>query len=111
MNINPFDILKNAQKMQEQMGNIQEKMASIIETGAAGGGLVEIDLNGKMELIAVRIAPQAVEGAQTGFADTEFLQDLILSAFNDGMNKVKERIGSEFGAMAGLNLPGFPGMQ
>jgi len=106
MNINPFDILKNAQKMQEQMGNIQEKMANIVETGAAGGGLVEIDLNGKMEITSVRIAPQAVEGA-----DTEFLQDLILSAFNDGMTKVKERIGSEFGAMAGLNLPGFPGMQ
>ncbi|MCL2174701.1 MAG: YbaB/EbfC family nucleoid-associated protein [Treponema sp.] len=105
MNINPFDLLKNAQKMQEQMNGFQEKLAGITATGHAGGGLVEVDLNGKIELIAVRIAPQAMEGA-----DTEMLQDLILAAFNDGMSKVKEEIGSEVGAMAGINLPGFPGL-
>jgi len=104
MNINPFDLLKNAQKMQEQMNGFQEKLAAITATGAAGGGLVEVDLNGKLELIAVRIAPEAMEGA-----DTEMLQDLILSAFNDGMSKVKEVIGSEVGAMTGLNIPGLTG--
>jgi len=104
MNINPFDLLKNAQKMQEQMNGFQEKLANITASGAAGGGLVEVDMNGKLELIAVRIAPEAMEGA-----DTEMLEDLILSAFNDGLFKVKEKINSEVGAMAGLNIPGFPG--
>jgi hypothetical protein len=104
MNINPFDLLKNAQKMQEQMNSFQEKLAEITATGAAGGGLVEVDLNGKLELIAVRIAPQMMDGA-----DTELLQDLIVAAFNDGLSKVKEEIGSEVGAMTGLNIPGFPG--
>ena len=103
MNINPFDLLKNAQKMQEQMNGFQEKLANITVTGAAGGGLVEVDLNGKLELNAVRIAPQAMEGA-----DTEMLQDLILAAFNDGLTKVKEEIGSEVGAMTGIQMPGFP---
>jgi hypothetical protein len=105
MNINPFDLLKNAQKMQEQMNGFQEKLASITATGAAGGGLVEIDVNGKLELIAVRIAPEAMDGA-----DVEMLQDLILAAFNDGMSKVKDEIGNEVGVMTGgLNIPGFPG--
>jgi len=103
MNINPFDLLKNAQKIQEQMNGFQEKLANISATGAAGGGLIEVDLNGKLELLAVRIAPQAMEGS-----DTEMLQDLILAAFNDGMSKVKEEIGSEVGSMTGLNIPGFP---
>jgi len=102
MNINPFDLLKNAQKIQEQMNGFQEKLGDITATGAAGGGLVEIDLNGKLELLAVRIAPQAMD-------DAEMLQDLIVAAFNDGMSKVKQEIGSEVGSMAGINIPGFPG--
>ena len=112
MNINPFDILKNAQKLQEQMSGFQEKLGVITATGAAGGGLVEIDVNGKLEVIAVRIAPQAMEGA-----DVEMLQDLIMAAFTDGLAKVKERISGEAAAMTGglippggLNIPGFPGV-
>jgi len=105
MNINPFDILKNAQKIQEQMNGFQEKLGAIISTGSAGAGMVEIDINGKMEVLAVRIAPQTID-----CGDIEMLQDLILAAFTDGMAKVKEAIGSEVGAMTGgMNLTGFPG--
>jgi hypothetical protein len=104
MNVNPFDILKNAQKIQEQMSGFQEKLGFITATGASGGGLVEIDINGKLELTAVRIAPETM-------TDTEMLQDLIMAAFADGMAKVKEAIGSEVGSMAGgMNIPGFPGV-
>jgi len=104
MNINPFDILKNAQKIQEQMSGFQEKLGGVTAVGASGGGLVEIELNGKMELIAVRIAPEAL-------GDVEMLQDLIIAAFNDGMAKMKETINREVGVMTGgLNLPGFPGV-
>ncbi|MCL2765930.1 MAG: YbaB/EbfC family nucleoid-associated protein [Treponema sp.] len=103
MNINPFDVLKNAQKIQEQMSGFQEKLGFIKATGAAGGGLVEIDINGKLEVLAVRIAPQAMD-------DAEMLQDLIMSAFTDGMTKVKEAITSQVGSMTGMNLSGFPGV-
>jgi len=115
MNINPFDILKNAQKIQEQMSGFQEKLGAITATGAAGGGLVEIDVNGKLEVTAVRITPEAA-------GDTEMLQDLVMAAFTDGLAKVKEAIGGEAAAITGdlispgglispndLNIPGFPG--
>jgi DNA-binding YbaB/EbfC family protein len=106
MNINPFDILKNAQKIQEQMGEFQEKLSALCATGSAGGGMVEIDMNGKMEVTAVRIAPEAADGG-----DTEMLQDLIMAAFTNCMGKIREAINREMGAMAGglPGLPGFPG--
>jgi DNA-binding YbaB/EbfC family protein len=107
MNINPFDILKNAQKLQEQMGDFQEKLGGIVVTGSAGGGMVEIDLNGKMEVTAVRIE-QAVVDPQ----DIPMLQDLIAAAFSNGLEKVKEAVNREVGAMAGIpagSFPGFPG--
>jgi DNA-binding YbaB/EbfC family protein len=106
MNNNPFDLFKNAQKIQEQMSDFQEKLGVIRATGAAGGGLVEIDVNGKLEVIAVRIAPQAMEGA-----DIEMLQDLVMAAFTDGIAKVKEAISSEASAMTGGLIPpgGFSG--
>ncbi|GHT97655.1 nucleoid-associated protein, YbaB/EbfC family [Spirochaetia bacterium] len=104
MNINPFDILKNAQKIQEQMGSFQEKLGTISVTGSAGGGMVEVDLNGRMELLAIRIAPEVMEGQ-----DVEMLQDLIAAAFNNAMEKVREAISREMGALTGgLNLPGMP---
>lgn len=112
MNINPFDLLKNAQKIQEQMGAFQEKLGSISVTGSAGGGMVEVDLNGKFELLAVRIAPETVSGG-----DTEMLQDLVMAAFSNALEKIKEAINKEVGAMAGgmgmpglSGIPGFPGV-
>ena len=109
--MNPLDIFKNAQKLQEQLSGFQEKLGVITATGAAGGGLVEIDVNGKLDVIAVRIAPQAMEGG-----DVEMLQDLIMAAFTDGLAKVKEEISGEAAAMTGglippgvLNFPGFSG--
>jgi nucleoid-associated protein EbfC len=105
MNINPFDFMKNAQKIQEQMSGFQEKLELISVTGASGGSMVEIDINGKLDVIAIRIAPQAMEGG-----DIEMLQDLIMSAFTDGMTKVREEINSRMSAITGgLNLSGFPG--
>jgi len=98
MNINPLELVK-------QMGAFQEKLATVSETGSAGGGMVEIDLNGKLEVTAVRIAPETLEGG-----DVEMLQDLILAAFSSGMERIREAIGREMGAMAGgLNIPGLPG--
>jgi len=107
--MNPFDLLKNAQAIQEQMGAFQDKMADINVTGSAGGGMVEIDLNGKFEVTAVRIAPEAA-------GDAEMLQDLVMAAFSSGLEKTREALTREMGAMAGglglsgLNIPGFPGV-
>ena len=105
MNINPFDILKNAQKIQEQMGTFQEKLGSIVVTGSAGGGMTEIDMNGRMEVLAVRIAGEAVEGG-----DKEMLQDLVMAAFNNAMEKAREVINAELGGVIPGGISGFPGM-
>ena len=108
MNINPFDILKNAQKIQEQMGAFQEKLGTIQITGSAGGGMIEIDMNGRMEVLAVRIAPEAMEEG-----DREMLQDLVAAAFTNAMEKIKEAINREVGSLipGGLQgMQGFPGM-
>ncbi|MDR3247899.1 MAG: YbaB/EbfC family nucleoid-associated protein [Treponema sp.] len=106
MNINPFDILKNAQKIQEQMGEFQEKLGFIMVTGSSGGGMVEIDINGRMEVQAVRIAPEALEEG-----DREMLQDLIAAAFSSAVGKIKEEINREMGALTGMpgGMPGMPG--
>ena len=107
MNINPFDLLKNAQMIQEQMGSMQEKLASVRAVGSSGGGMVEIEINGKMEILAVRIKPEVVDPD-----DVIILQDLIAAALNQALENVREKMASEIGAMAGgmgINLPGLLG--
>jgi DNA-binding YbaB/EbfC family protein len=99
MNINPFDVLKNAQKIQEQMGDFQAKLETITVTGSAGGGMVEVDLNGRMDVLAVRISPEVM-------SDREMLQDLVAAAFTDGMDRIKEAVSRETG-----NLMGGAGLQ
>jgi hypothetical protein len=96
MDMNPFEILKNAQKIQEQMAAMQQRLGTIVVTGSAGGGMAQIDMNGRMEVLAVRLAPEAVNAD-----DIPLLQDLIKAAFTDAMEKVKETLQSEYGAMAG----------
>ena len=107
MDINPLEFLKNARKIQEQMNAFQEKLGAIRATGSAGGGMVEVDLNGRMEVLAVRIAPETADPG-----DTEMLQDLVAAAFTGGIEKIREQISREMGAMAGglgiAGIPGFP---
>lgn len=101
MNINPFDILKNAKQIQEQMGAFQEKLGDIKATGSSGGGMVEIEMNGRMEVQSVRINDEAV-------ADREMLEDLVAAAITGAMEKIREAINREMGAMTGNQ--GFPGL-
>ena len=105
MNINPFDIMKNAQKLQEQMGDFQEKLGAITITGSAGGGMVQIDMNGKMEALAVRIEPEVMEEG-----DREMLQDLVCAACNNAMEKIREEINREVGSILPGVIPGMSGI-
>ena len=105
MNINPFDILKNAQKIQESLAVMQEKLGGIQVTGSAGGNMVEVDMNGKMEVTDVRIDPEIIKTQ-----DVAMLQDLIKAAFTNASEKAREAISRELGSVAGgMGLPsGFP---
>jgi len=104
VNMNPFDILKNAQKIQEQMGVMQEKLGALIVTGSAGGGMAEVIMNGRLEVVSVRLAPEAVDPSDVGL-----LQDLIKAAFTDATDKARQAIQAEMASMSGgLGIP--PGM-
>lgn len=101
MNINPFDILKNAQGIQDQISRVQAELTTMSVTGSSGGGIVKVTLNGQFELLGVELDPVAVDPR-----DISMLQDLIVAAHANAVEKVKEMIKTKLGPMAG----GFPGL-
>ena len=103
MNFNPEDLMKNLSKIQNQAGDMQEKLKQVRATGAAGGDLVQIEMNGQMDVLSVKIDPIAVDPR-----DVQMLEDLVLSSFVAASNNVKEKIKEE---LTGLGLPGsIPGL-
>jgi len=107
MAINPFDLLKQFGNMQERMNEMQQRLGRVVATGSAGGGMVQVELNGRMEVGAVTVSPEAVDPS-----DLTMLQDLIRAALSDALDKVKEKIREEVSSLTGgLPLPpGFMGL-
>lgn len=102
---NMQQLLKQAQKMQEQLMSAQQELADAQVEGHAGGGLVRVTLSGSGELLDLSIDPEAVDAA-----DVETLQDLVVAAFRDAQRQVAEmaeqKMGPLTGGMGGLGLPG-----
>ena len=95
-------IMKQAQKMQEQMAKIQAEAATKTVEATAGGGMVTAVVNGKQQLVSLKIEEDVVDPS-----DIEMLQDLIIAAVNEGMKKSQESVASEMGKLTGgLNIPG-----
>ena len=90
MDMNPFDLIKNMKGIQENMKRMQEVLPTITATGSAGAGMVEVTVNGKLIVTAVKIEKDIVDPD-----DVETLEILIQSAFNDASAKAQERIQSE----------------
>lgn len=108
MNINPFDLLKNAQNIQGELSKVQGELKNITATGTSGGGIVRLTMNGAMEITAVELDPIAVDPR-----DIQMLQDLIVAASHDATAHVQEAIKEKMGPMlGGLNIPGLqiPGL-
>lgn len=102
--MNPMDLMKNLSSLQSKAKEMQEKTRNISVVGSAGGDMVQIELNGHMEVQKVSISPDALE-----LKDASVLSDLILSAFTDATNKIKEKLREELSGLAGgLDIP--PGM-
>lgn len=98
-------MMKQAQKMQSQMTEMQEKLADVTIEGASGGGMVKVTLNGKQEMKAIKIDPSLMDPEET-----EVLEDLIIAAANDARGKVEAHVQEEMGKLTGgLQLP--PGMK
>ena len=99
---NMNQMIKQAQKMQEQMLKMQEEMESKTYEAAAGGGAVKVVIDGKRELLEVSLSPEVVDPD-----DIEMLQDLIVAAVNEGMRKVDADSSAQLGSITGgLNIPG-----
>src|SRR5205814_2702078 len=99
-----FKMLKQIQQMQAKMAKIQEELGEKTVTGTAGGGMVEVVANGHQKVLSVTVKPEVVDPA-----DVEMLQDLVLAAVNDAMEKARELATREMGAVtAGMGLP--PGL-
>ncbi len=95
-------LMKQAQQMQEQMRKAQEELARQTVQAESGGGMVQVTLNGKQELIAIHIDPQAVDPEEV-----DFLEDLILAAIQEGQKKVARMTEESMGRMTGgLDLSG-----
>ena len=94
-------ILKQARKLQTQMQEIQEELGRKELEASSGGGMVTARVNGKKELVSLKIDPQ-VAGE-----DPEMLEDLVVAAVNEAMRRVDELVKEEMGKLTGgLPLPG-----
>ncbi len=98
------DIMKQAQKMQEKMQKIQDELADLQVEASSGGGMVTVVANGKQEILEVRIDKQVVDPE-----DIEMLEDLVVAAVNQAMEKAQELANDEMGKAAGGMLGNLPG--
>lgn len=98
-------MMKQAQKLQEKMNEVQEQLANTEVTGSSGGGMIQVTLNGRGEVRKVKIDPNVIDPAEA-----EMLEDLIVAAFNDAKAKVEAHVAEQMSEITGgLKLP--PGMQ
>jgi len=95
------NLMKQAQQMQAKMAEMQETLAGIEVTGSSGAGMISVTMNGKAELLKVRIDPSLAVPDEV-----EVLEDLITAAFNDAKVRVEERARDEMSKLTGgIDLP------
>lgn len=99
---NMNSVLKQAQKMQEEMEKVQSELEEKTVESTAGGGMVEVKVSGKKEIISIKIKPDVVDPD-----DVETLEDLVMVAVNDAIKKVDEMMNEGMSAVTGgINIPG-----
>jgi DNA-binding YbaB/EbfC family protein len=88
------------------MGHLLKEVGERTVEVSSGGGMVTVVVNGKQELVSIRIEPEVIDRD-----DPEMLQDLVMAAVNDGLTKAKNMVNEEMGKLTkGLNLPNIPGL-
>ncbi|HXK49702.1 MAG TPA: YbaB/EbfC family nucleoid-associated protein [Clostridiales bacterium] len=107
MNMDMSSLLKQAQKMQEDMQRSQQMLETTEVEGTAGGGMVKVKMNGKKKLMSVKIDPKVIDPD-----DSEGLEDLIIAAVNQASEEVDRISGDEMSKIApklpdGFKIPGF----
>ena len=95
-------IMKQAQQMQKKMLQMQEELAHRTVEATVGGGMVTVTVNGKNEVLQIKIEPQVVDPD-----DVEMLEDLIVAGVNEALRKAQEMATEEMGKLTGgLKIPG-----
>jgi hypothetical protein len=103
---NMQQLLKQAQKLQQDMLAAQESLKDEVVEASAGGGMVKVEVTGDLRVKSVTIDPQAVDPS-----DVELLEDMVLAAVNEGLRAAQELAASKLGGLAGgLGGLGLPGM-
>lgn len=100
--MNPFEMMKNLGGLQNQLKEAQEKLASLRATGSSGGNMVQVTINGKFDLIDIKLDPICVDNR-----DVPMLQDLIIAAHHAAVERMQETMKNELGPLlGGMNIPG-----
>ena len=100
MNMN--EIMRQAQQFQQRLSQVQNELADKMVTASAGGGMVSVTINGRNEMQSIRIDKEVINPD-----DQVMLQDLIVSAVNDGIKKAQEMAQTEMRKLTGgINIPG-----
>lgn len=96
---NIAQLMQQAQKVQENLKKAQEELANLQVTGQAGGGLVEVTMNGRHEVRKISIDPEVAD-------DREMIEDLVTAAVNDAVNRIQEATQEKMSGLAGgMPLP------
>ena len=96
------EIMRKAQEMQQTLSRVQNELAERRVTASVGGGMVTVTLNGRNELLSINIDKEVINPD-----DQSMLQDLIVSAVNEGIRKAQDMAQAEMRKVAGnINIPG-----
>lgn len=102
---NLADLMRNAGKLRESVEKATEALGQVQVEGTAGGGAVAAKVNGKLEVLSVRIEPKLLADG-----DVELLEDMVAAAVNQGLSKAREAAARSLATMAGgLPIPGLSG--
>jgi len=96
------NIVKQAQDLQQRLAKVQEEAAAKTVQASAGGGMVTVTVNGRLEVVELRIDPQVLRSG-----DVEMAQDLVLAAVNQGIRNAQQLMAEEMGKITGgVKIPG-----
>ena len=96
------NIMKEAQKLQQQMETLQAEVAKKKVDATSGGGMVTVEANGKQEILSIKIDREVINPD-----DAQMLEDLVLAACNEALRKSRDMVQAEMGKLtAGLKIPG-----
>lgn len=99
---NMNNLMKQAQQMQAKIGMLQKELETKEIESSSGGGVVKVKVNGKQELLEIKINPECVDPS-----DVEMLEELVLTAVNQGLKESSEMVSSAMNKVTGgMNIPG-----